>query len=158
MARMFRLVVEEEPPTKIIQSAPTRALMETTKEEGISKGVVDLLPKNLQKKSGLILSVLGDHLKLNDQNQIIYADNSIGSNIHDLLRYFTSSVHMSPGRPFDANQFSNLIEKTGVPDSALGYGRSTHQKVEPKAVSPNQKVPAVSIKQKAPKVTWRKLF
>ena len=60
-------------------------------------------------------------LKLTADNDVIYPDGQIGSNIYDLIKYFVSDVNFSPPRPSDSKQFQKLLE--AVPKSAFGRGR-----------------------------------
>jgi hypothetical protein len=85
-----------------------------------------LLPKNQRGKARLLMHYLSPSIKLDSQQRVTYEWNGAqGSNLLDLIKYFTShndSMIKTP-RPIDADDFSRLIRAVGVPEAALGKGR-----------------------------------
>lgn len=87
----------------------------------------NLLPKRLQNKARMLLHYLNGHVKLNEQQRIVYSNGSVGSHIIDLVRY-----NISPfvkGRPIDAPLFDRLMKSAGVPDAALIKREKNHSDI-----------------------------
>lgn len=82
--------------------------------------VLSLLPKRLRNKGKILLHYLDGEINLDGSNRIIYSDNSLGSHLLDLIRYYTTSAGINIHRPVDAPQFGLLLKRLGVPDAALG--------------------------------------
>ena len=123
MTLKFKLVpdtgVQQLPVSPSV--APTANLEIESKEQDT---VIQLMSKNLQKKATLIMHYLKNKISLTKEGNVVYPDQSVGSNLYDLLKYFTTPKHMSPPRPFDASEFQQLMNENGVPLSALGSGKS----------------------------------
>lgn len=82
----------------------------------------DLFPKNLRSRAETILRLIGSHVKVSENNSVIYSDNTIGSNIIDLIKYViipSGSVMRRPLRAYDATLFEKVLKQAGTPDSIL---------------------------------------
>jgi hypothetical protein len=101
---------------------------ETPETPAPANQVLDLLPKNQRAKARILMHYLSPSIKLDSQQRVTYEWNGAqGSNLLDLLKYFTShndSLVKTP-RPIDAEDFARLIRSAGVPEAALGKGRCT---------------------------------
>jgi hypothetical protein len=122
MATKMRLVPEEEYSQITRRSTqPNPQQIVKLVEPESKNGLMDLVqffPKNCKTKAKLLLSSISGKLTLNDQNRVLYPpNNDVGSNIIDLVKYFTSSFPME--RPLDARRFLKLMENAGVPKSAI---------------------------------------
>jgi hypothetical protein len=86
--------------------------------------IIDSLPKRLRNKGKILITHLGDSIKLNSDKRVVYKDGEVGSNIIDLIKYFVSNVKK---RPIDAPRFEELIMMSNVPQNVL---RQRNQTVE----------------------------
>jgi hypothetical protein len=85
------------------------------------KTIINALPKALQRKSRLIISKIGDKIKLNEQERVVYKSGNIGSNLMDLLQWSTSSPAIARNleTPMDGPEFIHLLSTSSVPPSCF---------------------------------------
>ena len=80
--------------------------------------LADLLPKNMRSRARMLLHyVENGNVTVNDVQRIVYENGTVGSHILDLTRYAISPFVKT--RPLDWPQFMDLLERLGVPSSAL---------------------------------------
>lgn len=92
----------------IVEPEPQKGLLE----------MADLLPKSYRSRARILLHYMEGHVKLNEQQRVIYPPNGqLGSHILDLVKYFVSTFPTD--RPLDAPKFSKLMVRAGVPNSAI---------------------------------------
>lgn len=92
----------------ILEPEPKQSLIE----------MAELLPKSYRSRARMLLHYLEGHIKLNEQQRVIYPpNNQLGSHIIDLVKYFVSKFPTD--RPLDAPKFEKLLAKAGVPNSAV---------------------------------------
>lgn len=123
MARRYALVPESwlheqvASPTAQSHEKPTTTVYDVQKDDTLSD-IADLIPKNYRSKAKTLLHYVQRFIKLDSQQRVVYQPgNQIGSHIIDLVKYFVAPFPTE--RPIDAPQFQTLIEKAGVPKSAL---------------------------------------
>lgn len=97
--------------------SPTVVATESKRSSNVSQ-MAELLPKNLKTRARIILHYLENgNVNINDMQRIVYDDGTIGSHILDLTRYAISPFLKT--RPVDWPQFRDLLDKLGVPNSAI---------------------------------------
>lgn len=106
-------------PTSVPQPK-SLVVEEEDRTESPLETVLSLLPKRLKNKGKILAHYLKGKVNLDSNNRVIYSDNSLGSHLLDLIRYYTTSSGINISRPIDALQFGLLLKKLGVPDAALG--------------------------------------
>ena len=96
---------------KLILFPPHTIDDRTNGEETNTEQLVKYIPQKYKLKARKLLSRL-KKLHLTDDNRIIYSDQSIGSNIFDLLTYFVSDVKNKTPRPLDSETFQALLNES----------------------------------------------
>jgi hypothetical protein len=126
MAKRYLLVPPSwmEENKRRVDPKPINTTVETMEDE--EHDLSQLFPKRLQSKVKLLLSHLRNATQ-DDHNRVVYTDGSVGSAMHDILRYLvTDSGQFSAPRPLDIDKFREEF-LTGVPVAALGKGKQ-HKK------------------------------
>lgn len=100
--------------------------------------LLEMVPKTYRHKAKVFLNYVMKHISLDDQQRVIYDDEdnndeSVGSNIIDIVRYFVSPYPAE--RPLDAPRFQEVVEKSGVPMYTL-HKRKTLLRTSVKDDSP----------------------
>jgi hypothetical protein len=72
------------------------------------KEIVDSFPKRLQKKVQALVDQLGNRVKIDSNQRVVYDDGEVGSNIVDLIRYSVSPS--TTERPIDAPRFDAIMK------------------------------------------------
>ena len=151
----LELMKHSQPNTSGKNSAETKKV-EVIDHSSNSKesDIISLIPKRLQNKAKLLLHYLG-HINIADNGCIIYSDQSKGSNLFDLVKYIISDINFAPARPVDIDKFLHLLKLKGVPDAALGRGRSINEEqFDTRPLSSKRKLPS----KKRPRLKWQKLY
>lgn len=92
-------------------------VIEPKKETDLSE-LAQFLPKSYRGRGRILLHYLQGHVKLNEQQRVLYPPNQqLGSHILDLVKYFVATFPMD--RPVDAPKFAKLLARAGVPSSAI---------------------------------------
>lgn len=86
------------------------------KEDSLSD-LAEFLPKSYRGRAKILLHYLHGHIRLNEQQRVVYPNDQVGSHILDLVKYFVSPFPSD--RPLDAPKFTKLMTQAGVPSSAL---------------------------------------
>ena len=105
--------------TSVPDVAPTRAEVSIVADVP-AKNLSDLaqfLPKGYRQRAKILLHYLEPFIKLTDKDRVIYENGQLGSHILDLVKYFVSTFQTD--RPVDAPKFAKLMDKAGVPNSAI---------------------------------------
>ena len=100
-------------------SKPEVTIAEQPKENKTLVHLAEIMPKNLRSRARMILHYLENgNVTVNDMQRIVYDDDgNVGSHVLDLIRYAISPFVKT--RPLDWPQFYALVQKLGVPSSAL---------------------------------------
>ena len=114
MARRFVLVPEKQmqqsnPPVNF--APPTVANI--INDEINYDAIINIMPKPLRHKTKVVLHHLQPRLDVNDK--VIYPDETVGSHLYSLLKYFLSDLPSKQPRPPDGQKFEELM-KNKVPD------------------------------------------
>lgn len=119
--------------------------------------IVEMMPKQMGRKAKLLVHYIRNHISVSDNGRVIYDDSSIGSHLHDLVKFFVASPMLRVPRPIDAVKFGILLKRLGVPRAALGRDltlirdrRTTNNK---HSSSYNSKIPNGSTR----KLNWKGL-
>ena len=132
MAKKMVLVPEswlrhtKSPEAEAEPSTSQVSVIEPQKETDLSD-LAQFLPKGYRNRGRILLHYLQAHLKLNEQQRVIYEpNNTLGSHILDLVKYFASPF--AKDRPVDAPKFAKLLATVGVPSSAIAKKREPFAK------------------------------
>ncbi len=140
----FRLVPSEQRPTNIDHSALRRednevpntanTIAQTTsiapppskKNDLWMEKIPELLeyfPKRLQNRARILFMSLRNHMKIDEDNRIIYTTEDgtamQGNSIIALMHYVITPLPPSKkqNRPFDLITFAKMLQKVGVPNN-----------------------------------------
>lgn len=101
------------------QSTPHEA-DESSVEEDEYDAIVNMMPRQMRQKAKLLAHYTKNRISLTENGRVVYGDQSIGSHLHDLIRFFVSSPTLRVPRPVDAVKFGITLKRIGVPRAALG--------------------------------------
>lgn len=93
---------------------------ETKPEPTEIDAIVDMMPKQMARKAKLLVHYIRNQIKLSENGRIVYPDRSLGSHLHDLVKFFVASPMLKIPRPIDAVKFGILLKQIGVPRASLG--------------------------------------
>jgi hypothetical protein len=128
LSRLKNPPVQQQTEQTPTVEQPNITVVEEMEEKNRFEGVIELLPKAQRTKARILLHYLAPVVKLDVHQRILYQPyGKVGSNLLDLVRYFTSPSYFKVPRPLDAEDFSKLIKQVGVPEAALGYGRCENE-------------------------------
>ncbi len=91
--------------------------------------LLEFFPKRLQNRARIIFMSLHNHMKIDEDNRIIYTmeDGAImqGSSIIALVHYVITPLppNKKQNRPFDLTTFAKVLQKAGVPNNVYGNGK-----------------------------------
>ena len=99
------------------------SVVEPKKETELSD-LAQFLPKSYRGRARILLHYLQGHIKLNEQQRVLYPPNDqLGSHLLDLVKYYVATFPTD--RPKDAPKFAKLMTSAGVPTSAIVSKRNT---------------------------------
>ncbi len=110
----------------------TRATTADSSENGLGSKIPELLeffPKSLRNRTRILLLSIKDHVKLGENNRVIYKNTdgseNQGSSLIALVHYMVSPLPPSKKqtRPFDLLDFAKILQKTATPSNAYGNGK-----------------------------------
>ncbi len=113
-------------------SADTSATAADSSENGLDSKIPELLeffPKSLRNRTRILLLSIKDHVKLGENNRVIYKNTdgseNQGSSLIALVHYLVSPLPPSKKqtRPFDLLDFAKILQKTATPSNAYGNGK-----------------------------------
>lgn len=91
--------------------------------DNVLNGRVDALlvffAKRFRSRISVLLRFILPRIKLDENMRVLYDDGSIGSNIIDLVRYYTIPTNTKTTRPTDAVRFGLWLKQIGAPLSVL---------------------------------------
>ena len=128
MAKKYQLVPEDMikdqascRPAKVedTSSAQVKFLNDSSlgSEDQKLTELLTFFPKNYKSRARVFLHYALKYIRLNADDQVVYEDGQIGSNIIDLARYFI--LPKQSRRPMDAPNFEAIVNRSGMPRSVL---------------------------------------
>lgn len=95
-----------------------------SKKEDAFDAVVSMMPKQMARKAGVLVHYIKSKVKLDENGRVVYEEDggreSLGSHLHDLIKFFVANPILKVPRPIDSVKFGILLTKLGVPRAALG--------------------------------------
>ena len=89
-----------------------------------AKRFLELLPKRLQNKGKQLLHYITKYFKIDPETDcILYPDNSLGSAVLDLLKFFLTPKNLFSTQPFDAQKVAQIFLENKVPGSCFASGK-----------------------------------
>ncbi len=113
---------EQKPAESVVGEPVVNAPVIIDEPKNISdkfEFMIALFPKAYRGKAKIILSHLDGYVELDPSNRVIYGENTVGSHLYDLVKYFTAPKSGKTGRPLDAPQFLKLMQDNGVPNGVI---------------------------------------
>lgn len=78
-----------------------------------------LASENVTKKAKILQAHIGLGVQTDDNNCVVYDDDTVGSNYDVLLRYVTDAKSSRSERPMDSDRFLQLLVNLQVPDNLV---------------------------------------